>query len=157
MKLKEANVRDHVKAAFPQFEWVCNRQVGSGNSRKIPDMMADMGSHVIFIEIDELQHQGRGYNEDSERERMMQLMSDMGMRPTVFIRFNPDDYGDSTGNKITSCWGVDSKGVGRVKPSKETEWQTRLTQLCEQVQARLPVPTVDFEVVHLFYDMQSCA
>ena len=81
---------------------------------------------------------------------------DIGLRPVVFIRFNPDAYVTSGGETVTSCWGVDSNGVGRVKLSKRGEWAARLTALCAEVEKWLQaVPDREFTIVQLFYDEKN--
>lgn len=44
----------------------------------------------------------------------MELSQDLGHRPIIFIRFNPDEY-NNTDEKITSCWGLNGKGISIVK------------------------------------------
>ena len=61
-----------------------------------------MGSHIIIIEIDENAH--TDYDCSCENKRLMEISQDLGFRPIVFIRFNPDDYVDKDGNNIKSCW-----------------------------------------------------
>ena len=34
----------------------------------------------------------------------MELSQDVGHRPIIFIRFNPDQYFDINNKKIASCW-----------------------------------------------------
>lgn len=154
IKLKEIEVRDHVKALFPTAEWVCDRVVPGGCSRKRPDMCADLVSHVLFVEIDETQHKSTQYSCDTVR--MLELMVDIGLRPVVFIRFNPDAYVTSGGETVTSCWGVDKNGIGRVKPSKRAEWAERLVRLCDEVRRWLTsTPLREFTCVQLFYDEVS--
>ena len=43
-------------------------------------------------------------------------------RPIVFIRFNPDNYVDKDGKKISSCWKVNGYGVMQVSKTKIVEW-----------------------------------
>ena len=40
--------------------------------------------------------------------RLMELSQDVGFRPIVFIRFNPDGY------KITSCWYINKLGIYQI-------------------------------------------
>jgi hypothetical protein len=47
------------------------------------------------IEIDENQHVA--YDCSCENKRIMELSQDVGHRPIVFIRFNPDGYKDHKG------------------------------------------------------------
>ena len=55
-----------------------------------------MADHIIIVEIDENAH--INYDSSCENKRLMELSQDLGFRPIVFIRFNPDDYIDKEGN-----------------------------------------------------------
>jgi hypothetical protein len=73
-------------------------------------------------------------------------------RNVIFIRFNPDTYIDTNGNKITSCWGANKYGILTVKPTKKDEWEGRVTVLHEQIQYWIDnVPEKNIETVQLFY------
>jgi hypothetical protein len=50
----------------------------------------------------------------------MELSQDVGHRPIIFIRFNPDDYKCNNLN-ITSYWSQNNKGICVIKKSKEKE------------------------------------
>jgi hypothetical protein len=69
-------------------------------------LLLDLGYQVIIIEVDENQH--TEYDCSCENKRTMQLSQDLGHRPIVFIRFNPDDY-EKDGTSVTSCWFVNGK------------------------------------------------
>ena len=84
----------------------------------------------------------------------MQLSQDVGHRPMIFIRFNPDEY-EEKGTTITSCWGTNRHGVCVVKTSKRKEWNARLAVLREQIEYwSNPVNETGktVEIVQLFYD-----
>ena len=148
-RTKEQCVVDFIKKTFPNFTWRFNKTVEGGCSKRRPDIICDFGSHVIILEVDEFKH----YGYLCENRRTMELMRDNGLRPMIIIRFNPDNYVDETGNKVTSCWGMDKKGICRVKPSKTEEWQLRLNKVLEEVEkASTQVPEKELTVVHLFYD-----
>lgn len=104
-KTKEKTVVDEVLKSFPQFTWTADKRVQDGCSRRRPDLFLDMGSHVIIVEIDENQH--TDYDCSCENKRLMEISQDIGHRPVIFIRFNPDDYIDTTGAKIRSCFASD--------------------------------------------------
>jgi hypothetical protein len=85
----------------------------------------------------------------------MELSQDVGHRPIVFIRFNPDDY-ENDGINISSCWGKNGNGICVVKKSKKSEWSQRLNSLEEQIKYWLnPVNMTNktIETVQLFYDV----
>ena len=101
-KTKERDVVDRIKLKFPDVDWIDDKKVSGGCSRRRPDLLLDLGYQVIIVEIDENKH--TDYECSCENKRVMEISQDVGHRPIVFIRFNPDDYEDN-GKKITSCWG----------------------------------------------------
>ena len=154
-KTKEYAVVEHVKTKFKDFTWVADRKVSDGCSRRRPDLLLDLGDQVIVIEVDENQH--TDYDCSCENKRTMELSQDLGHRPIVFIRFNPDNY-KKDGTSVTSCWGLDKTGICVVKKSKKTEWVERLKCLEEQVTYWInPENRTDktVEIVQLFYDNWS--
>ena len=153
-KTKETAVVQYVKSSFPGFDWVCDKTVSGGCSKKRPDLVLDLGYQVLVVEIDENQH--TDYDCSCENKRTMELSRDIGHRPLVFIRFNPDDY--KKGSKtIRSCWTINGNGICVVAKKKQTEWTDRLAALGEAIcYWSLPENTTDktVEVVQLFYDQE---
>ncbi len=92
-----------------------------------PDLLVDLGDRVIVVEIHENQHES--YDLMCENKRSMELSRDVGRRPMVMIRFNPDGYVDDNSLKVTSYWHVDKNCVTQVKKCKEIEWHERLETL----------------------------
>ncbi len=137
---------------FPDITWVSDKKVAGGCSRRRPDDMVDMGSHVIIIDVDENQH--KAYDCSCENARMVEILEDVGDRPTVFIRFNPDDYIDITGAKVTSCWRVSAKdGINRIMDKKKQEWKDRIQALHEQIRYWSTHPPQQLlTIVQLYYD-----
>ena len=133
-KTKERNVVEYVLREFPQYSWTNDKQIQDGCSRRRPDLFMDFGYQILIIEIDENQHTGETYGDSScENKRMMLLSQDVGHRPIVFIRFNPDDYYEKD-QHITSCFGLNSFGVCCVKKTKQPEWTQRLNVLKKNIQ-----------------------
>jgi len=97
-KTKEKDVVDRILKSFPDFTWVADKKVQDGCSKRRPDLLLDMGSHIIIVEIDENAH--TDYDCSCENKRLMEISQDLGFRPIIFIRFNPDDYMNKNGNKI---------------------------------------------------------
>ncbi len=150
-KTKEYSVVEFVKQTFPELTLVTDKKVQGGCSRKRPDILLDLGYQIIIVEIDENQH--IDYDCSCENKRMMELSQDLGHRPIIFIRFNPDDYLIKNKN-ITSCWGQDKKGICVVKKSKTNEWNERLKELENQINYWLRNNTnKTIETIHLFYDL----
>ena len=152
-KTKEYSVVEFVKSSFPDFPWTTDKIVSGGCSKRRPDLLLDLGYQIIIVEVDENQH--TGYECSCENKRLMELSQDVGHRPVVFIRFNPDAY--YKGNSmIGSCWGHDKKGICCVKKSKKCEWNDRLTVLVDTILYwNNPMNTTSktVEVIQLFYDL----
>ncbi len=60
----------------------------NGCSQKRPDVFFDLPSHCVIVEIDENQH--RAYEESCECARLCEIVSGIGGRSVIVIRFNPD-------------------------------------------------------------------
>ena len=151
-KTKEYSVVEFVKTKFPHFDFIADKIISGGCSRRRPDLLLDILYQIIIIEIDENQHQD--YDCTCENKRVMELSQDLGHRPIVFIRFNPDDY-KKDGKNITSCWGCDKNGICVVKKSKQKEWLERLNTLEDQIKYWTdPENMTDktIEIIQLFYD-----
>jgi hypothetical protein len=146
-KTKEASVVEFVKTTFPNYTWMNDKRVQDGCSRRRPDLLLDLGDQVLIIEIDENQH--ADYDCSCDNKRVMELSQDVGHRPIVFIRFNPDSY-VVEGQKVPSCWCLNDDGLCVLKD--KTEWKRRLDALKHQmeywIQERTPKT---IEVVQLFY------
>ena len=149
-KTKENDVVDRVKNEFPGFSWVCDKRVADGCSKRRPDLLLDMGTHIIIIEVDENKHDT--YDCSCENKRLMEISQDVGHRPIVFIRFNPDNYVDKDGKKISSCWKVNGYGVMQVSKTKIVEWEERIKELLSQIQYWVDNTTEKtVETIELFY------
>jgi hypothetical protein len=151
-KTKEYAVVEYVKTKFPDLNWIADKIVNGGCSKRRPDLLLDLLYQIVIIEIDENQH--TDYDCSCQNKRIMELSQDLGHRPIVFIRFNPDDY-EKCGTNITSCWGQDKKGLCIVKKSKQNEWNQRLNALEEHINYWItPENTTNktIETIQLFYD-----
>jgi hypothetical protein len=131
-KTKEKHITDKIIQEFPHFSWITDKKIIDGCSRRRPDMLLDMGSHIIIIEIDEYQH--KGYDCSCENKRLMEISQDLNFRPIVFIRFNPDEYIDNNGDKIKSPWKINkTTGLFNIDPKKYADWDSRINSLIEQI------------------------
>jgi len=112
------------------------------------------GYQVLIVEVDENQHDT--YDCSCENKRIMQLSQDINHRPLIFIRFNPDDYLDSQGNNISSCWSTTAKtGIIKIKNNKTNEWNTRLNVLKDTIEYWTNDENISektIETIQLFYD-----
>ena len=152
-KTKEQSVVEFIKTKFPELSWIADKIVNSGCSKRRPDLLLDLGYQVIIVEVDENQH--TDYDCSCENKRIMELSQDVGHRPIVFIRFNPDEY-EKYGTNITSCWGCDMNGLCIVKKTKKNDWTERLHVLEENINYWInPENTTSktIETIQLFYDV----
>jgi hypothetical protein len=151
-KTKEYAVVEFVKNKFPDFSWIADRIVNGGCSKRRPDLLLDLGYQIVIIEVDENQH--IDYDCSCENKRIMELSQDLGHRPILFIRFNPDDY-KKDGKNITSCWGQNKKGICVVKKTKNNEWSERLNVLEQHINYWINPSNVTnktIEIIQLYYD-----
>ena len=152
-KTKEYTVVEYIKNKYNNFQWISDKTIKDGCSKRRPDLLLDFGYQVIIIEIDENQH--IDYDCSCENKRTMELSKDVNHRPIIFIRFNPDDYLIED-KKIPSCWTLNSKGLCVIKKSKENEWLDRLHTLSQQIDYWInPCNKTNktVEIIQLFYDL----
>jgi len=151
-KTKEYSVVEYIKTKFPNLNWISDKIISGGCSKRRPDLLLDLLYQIIIIEVDENQH--IDYDCSCQNKRIMELSQDLGHRPIVFIRFNPDEY-EKNGTNITSCWGQNKKGICIVKKYKNSEWIQRLNTLEEHIKYWINSENVTnktIEIIQLFYD-----
>ena len=151
-KTKEFAVVEYIKEQYPDRNWIADKIISGGCSKRRPDLLLDLVHQVIIIEVDENQH--TDYDCSCENKRIMELSQDMGHRPMIFIRFNPDEY-QKNGKNITSCWCEDKNGICVVKKSKNTEWTERLSILKQTIDYWINLVNITnktVETIQLFYD-----
>ena len=149
-KTKQKAVEECVENAFGEYSWVKDKTIQDGCSKRRPDLFLDMGGYTIVIEIDENQH----IDYDCENKRVCQLFQDSGSRPMYIVRFNPDELKDVDGLDKPSCWGYDSHGRSRVKPSARNQWDDRLETLVTTIKRCIDVPpTKEIETIQLYFDV----
>ena len=160
-KVREQLVVEFLRAMLgdPDIDFVHDKTVAGGCSRRRPDILIDCGTHVVIVEIDEDQH--ADYDCSCERKRAMQLWTDVNaarghgeFKAIVFVRFNPDRYVDAHGNSVPSCFGVHkATGTYGVRAKHAAAWDARLDVLLQTVLRHVGnVPLQDFTEEHLFYD-----
>jgi hypothetical protein len=149
-KTKENDVVERIKETFPNFTWIADKRIQDGCSKRRPDLLLDMGSHIIIVEIDENQH--TDYDCSCEHKRLMELSQDLHHRPIVFIRFNPDDYTNQHGVLIKSCWKLNKLGVMQIMKTNQKEWEERINILKQQIQYWTEHSTEKYiEIIELYY------
>jgi hypothetical protein len=149
-KTKENDVVQRVLEKYPDFNWIADKKIQDGCSKRRPDLLLDFGSHVIIVEVDENKH--TTYDCSCQNKRLMEISQDIGHKPVVFIRFNPDAYVNQEGKKLTSCWRINGYGVLDISKSKQDEWLTRIDMLLQQLEYWINnIPHKTVEIVELFY------
>ena len=149
-KTKEKDVVDRIKEFFPNFTWIADKKIKDGCSLRRPDLLLDMGTHIIIVEVDENQHSD--YDCSCEHKRLMEISQDVGHRPIVFIRFNPDAYINQDGILIKSCWKLNKLGIMTIGKNKKKEWEERISTLTQQIQYWIDTPNEKMvEIIELFY------
>ena len=138
-KLKEHYLNDALKEEYKNINLVFDQKVDDGCSLRRPDVRIECYTHSIIIECDENKHQGYS----CENKRTMQLFQDLGNRPIVFLRFNPDSY--KRNNKII-------EGCFNKNKINELEWNKRINKLKKYINFYLTtIPTKEIEIEELFY------
>ena len=99
------------------------------------------------IEIDEDQHVG--YATLCDNRRTMELFDDLGQRPIVFIRLNPDKY-SLDGKTTRVCFNQTKDGNLKTMP---TEFGNRFSALQDALEHAIHhgVPSRELTYVKLFY------
>ncbi len=148
-RIRNYKVKEHAfMLALQKFhpEMVLDRTVSGGCSKRRPDGLLDCLTHSIVVEIDEDQH--AGYESMCENRRTMELFNDLGRRPIVFIRLNPDKY-SCDGKTIKSCFQQSKNGDLQLRKS---EFARRFDALQTSVdQCMTNVPSRELSYVKLFY------
>lgn len=143
-KLKEHHLRNYLKSEFKEVSMVFDKACGKFGKR--PDVLIDCQTYCIIIECDENQHKSYSCNE----RRCMEIFVDLKNRPLVMLRFNPDKYMNSLGEKISGCFTT-TKTVG-FKVNKN-EWEKRMEVLIEKIWFyKVNIPEKELTVEYLFYD-----
>jgi hypothetical protein len=148
-KTKEKNVTDNILKKFKEFTWICDKKVQEGCSKRRPDLLLDLATHIIIVEVDENQH--NLYDSSCENKRLMELSQDLQHRPIVFIRFNPDEYTIDK-KTIETCWGTNKSGLMIIKKKHEKQWIERLETLYQHIQHWIEnISEKHIEIIKLYY------
>jgi hypothetical protein len=128
--IKENRIKDLFTA--DGFTFVHDRMLeGTQCGRERPDFQFDCGTHFVYVEVDEHQHQS--YACECEQVRMVNLVHVRGM-PVRWIRYNPDVYEPMEGQRKVKQEQREKKLV------EYTKW------------AMKHVPDTMSNVLYLFYD-----
>jgi hypothetical protein len=150
-KVKERYLFDEVKKRFSDVNMRINKKIDGGCSRRKPDILIDKNIFSIIIECDENQHE----NYECENKRNMELFQDLGSRPLVIIRFNPDSF-KTNGVTYSGCF----QSVSHLYQKKfynlnEYEWIKRIDILEDVIKKYMnmqDIPDKEITIEKLFYD-----
>jgi hypothetical protein len=144
-KLKEHHLRDELIKEFPNIKMIFDKQIDNSCSLRRPDVRIECYTHTIIIECDENKH--LGYS--CENKRVMEIFQDLGNRPIVFLRFNPDKYKDETGKVIEGCF----KKTKSISNSLQIEeWRRRMNVLKDRLEYYYKyIPEKEMITEQLFY------
>jgi len=146
---KELSVNEFIFNNFKGLNWISNKPIKGGFSKRRPDLFLELEKNVIIIEIDENQH--NLYND--ENDRMEEISRDLGNKPIIFIRFNPDSYINENGKRVKSCWGTIEKR-GLLQVINKSDWDNRLEILKNLLNYWIVNETNNnIEIEYLFYDI----
>jgi hypothetical protein len=141
-KLKENKLVDEIKENYPNLNITYDKIVDNGCSKRRPDIRIELLTHTLIIECDEFQHK----QTSCEEKRMMEIFQDLGERPIVFIRFNPDSYTNISGIKINSCFD-------KIYRLRKKEWEKRINVLNENINKYIKeIPKKLVTIEYLFYN-----
>lgn len=131
-KAKETDMKNFLESR--KIKYLSHDKIPDGSCSKYrPDFIIDYEFFIVILEVDENQH--KSYACECEIGRMIQLYQDFGGIPVIFIRYNPDNYKNSTGELIKSTTNRKNKIIRLLDEFKNyNEWKTPLS------------------VVYLFYD-----
>lgn len=132
--------------SFPDM--ILDKPIAGGCSLRRPDGLLDCGTHSVVVEIDEDQHVG--YDQLCKNRRTMKLFNDLGSRPLVLVRLNPDGYVQGC-KRVWSCFGRTDKSQ-ELEIVSQTDYEHRLCVLKDTVNSRVSaIPNREIEEVQLFY------
>ena len=140
-KIKEHHVRDELLHAFPDTELVFDKKIDRGCSLRRPDVRIECFTHTVIVEVDENKHQGYS----CENKRTMEIFQDLGNRPIVFIRFNPDKCSDRISAFTRTKRGYVSKN--------RKEFNYRIKELKAKIKEHVQdIPEREVTTVHMYFD-----
>ncbi len=154
-KIKERYLRDELRERFPDKDiiMIFDKTVNGGCSKRRPDVLIDLLLYSIIIECDENQHK----NYECENKRVMQLFEDLGNRPLIIIRFNPDNYLKNN-KKFETCFKplINMEDINKKKfyVLNEKEWKRRIDILEKVINENITenIPEKEITEIKLFYD-----
>lgn len=146
-KMKEHHILDHLCRYCPDYNFIHDQVIAGGCSKRKPDLLLECLTHSIVIEIDENQHE----DYKCEEKRLMEIFTDLGNRPLVVIRFNPDRYVDAEGQKVHGLFTFGTDNLILEKDSEQVEM--RVCVLSQRIRYHMDnLPIRELTIEKLYYD-----
>lgn len=148
-RTKENEVCNYLKIYFKDIIKSLNKSIENGLYKYRPDILIELKTHAIIIEIDENQHRSSDYTMDNIR--INQIFNDLNKTKCIFIRFNPDKYSLKNGSIFESCFKKNKFGIYEI--SDNIQWNYRLDKLKSTINYYIDnIPNENILNVYLFYD-----
>ena len=145
-KTKEQAIMSEIAKVYSNI--ILDKAISGGCSRKRPDGLIDLLTHVIIVEVDENQH--KDYDTLCDNKRTMMLYQDLAHRPIVFIRVNPDKY-KVKGKNMSGAFSI-TKASGSLKTHPRILKQRIEATLIAIKRNVSVVPSRAITVESLFFD-----
>ena len=151
-KTKEQAIMSEIAKAYPEI--ILDKMISGGCSRKRPDGLIELNTHVIIVEVDE--HQHKGYDTTCNNRRTMTISQDLAHRPIVFIRVNPDKY-KVNGKVVNSAFTLTKKtGQLTVRPKILQQRVNSVLSAIDYHRKTVPERTVTVETLYFDeYDLHA--
>ena len=94
--IKELRILRLLESDIKQGIFSYDKIIDSSCNKYRPDIVYETPTHFVIVEIDEFQHSN--YEKGCDISRMKAITFSLGM-PVFFIRYNPDEYKDSSDKK----------------------------------------------------------
>lgn len=135
-KIKET----HLQEALTEYNFINDKIIQGGCSKRRPDFLLDLFTHVLIIECDEDGH--RGYDSTCELAKLNDTFTDLADRSLVILRFNPDSF------EGKSCFDCDGKLI-------KSEWNKRIKALKKRIDHWLKaIPETLITTEYMFYTVK---
>jgi hypothetical protein len=146
-KMKEHHILDHLCSYCPDYEIIHDQVIEGGCSKRRPDLFLECGTHSLVVEIDEDQHS----DYKCENKRMMQIFIDLGSRPLVVLRFNPDKYTNAEGQNMGGLFSFGSDNLIVVEDPRQLD--QRVYTLSQRIRYYVEnVSLKELTMERLYYD-----
>lgn len=141
---KQHYIHDNIIVpTFSEYLISYDKQIDKSCSKRRPDWYFDLGTHCVILECDENQH----FNKGCEEKREMEIFQDLGNRPIIFIRFNPDKYNDNKG-----CFYFDKDNRFKIRKNEFEKRKGKLIHVLNYWIKYNNIPQKERECIFLYYN-----